>query len=232
MPVTDSAGALLGMVTIDDVFDIAEEEATEDIHRFGGTEAIEEPYLNISLKRMIQKRAIWLSVLFLGELLTASVMAYFEEEISKAVILALFVPLIISSGGNSGSQAATLVIRAIALHEITIKNWFFVLKREIMSGIILGSILGILGFMRVFIWGKYFGVYGEHWMLVGFTVSFALIGVVTWGTLMGGMLPILLKKIGLDPATSSAPFVATLVDVVGIIIYFSFAFLILKGTLL
>ncbi|NLT51919.1 MAG: magnesium transporter [Ignavibacteria bacterium] len=232
LPVTDSAGVLLGMVTIDDVFDIAEEEATEDIHRFGGTEAIEEPYLNISLKRMIQKRAIWLSVLFLGELLTASVMAYFEEEISKAVVLALFVPLIISSGGNSGSQAATLVIRAMALHEISIKNWFFVLKREIMSGIILGSILGILGFLRVFIWGKYLGVYGEYWMLIGFTVSFALIGVVTWGTLMGGMLPILLKKIGLDPATSSAPFVATLVDVVGIIIYFSFAFFLLKGTLL
>lgn len=232
LPVTDSSGVLLGIVTIDDVFDVAEDEATEDIHRFGGTEAIEEPYLNISLQKMIRKRAIWLSILFIGEMLTASAMAVFEDEISKAVILALFVPLIISSGGNSGSQAATLVIRAIALSEITIKDWWFVLKRELSSGLILGSILAIIGFFRIMVWESVFHVYGNHWMLVAFTVSFSLVGVVTWGTLMGGMLPILLKRIGLDPATSSAPFVATLVDVVGIIIYFSFAFLILKGVLL
>jgi magnesium transporter len=229
IPVTDYSGVLLGIVTVDDVIDVAEEEATEDIQKLGGTETLDEPYSTISVMRMIRKRAIWLSMLFIGEMFTASAMAYFQNEISKAVVLALFVPLIISSGGNSGSQAATLVIRAMALQEITIKDWLFVLRREIFSGLILGLILSIIGFIRIIIWQSSWNVYGEHWLLIGITVSLSLIGVVTWGTLMGGMLPILLKKIGLDPATSSAPFVATLVDVVGIVIYFSIALFVLRG---
>lgn len=232
LPVTDSSGILVGIVTVDDVLDVAEEEATEDFQKLGAVEALEDSYASIPLMQMIKKRAGWLSVLFVGELFTASAMGFFENEISKAVVLALFVPLIISSGGNSGSQAATLVIRALSLGEVSIRDWFFVMKREIISGLILGSILAILGFLRITLWQNFSGIYGPHWLPIAFTVSFALVGVVLWGTLMGSMLPLVLKKIGFDPAVSSAPFVATLVDVTGLMIYFSIALLLLKGTLL
>jgi len=181
---------------------------------------------------MIKKRVVWLTVLFVGEMLTASAMGFFEDEIAKAVVLALFVPLIISSGGNSGSQAATLVIRAIALGEVTLSDWWHIMKREILSGLTLGLILGAIGFLRIFLWASFSNIYGDHWLLIGLTVGFSLIGVVLWGTLSGSMLPFLLKRLGLDPATSSAPFVATLVDVTGLVIYFTFAILLLSGTLL
>ncbi|MHC1739382.1 MAG: magnesium transporter [Ignavibacteriaceae bacterium] len=232
LPVTDSTGILIGIVTIDDVLDVAEEEATEDIHKLGAVEALEEPYVDVTLWEMMKKRAPWLSVLFVGEMLTASAMSYFEHAISKAVVLTLFIPLIISSGGNSGSQTATLVIRSLSLGELKLKNWFFVFKRELYSGLILGGILGTLGFLRIMVWQSMSHPFGEYWLLLGFTVGFSLIGVVLWGTITGSMLPLLLKRIGLDPATSSAPFVATLVDVTGIIIYFSLAFLFLGGILL
>jgi len=232
LPVTDSSGILVGIVTVDDVLDVAEEEATEDFQKLGAVEALEDSYASIPMMQMIKKRAGWLSVLFVGELFTASAMGFFENEISKAVVLALFVPLIISSGGNSGSQAATLVIRALSLGEVSIRDWFFVMKREIISGLILGTILAVLGFLRITIWQNFSGIYGAHWLPIAFTVSFALVGVVLWGTLMGSMLPLLLKKVGFDPAVSSAPFVATLVDVTGLMIYFSIALLLLKGTLL
>ncbi len=232
LPVTDYSGVLLGIVTIDDIMDIAEEEATEDIQKLGGTETLDEPYSEVSLMTMVKKRGIWLAVLFMGEMLTASAMAHFEYAIEKAVVLAIFVPLIISSGGNSGSQAATLVIRALALKEINIKDWFFVLRREFFSGLALGLILAVLGFARIYIWQKATGIYGDQWYLVSITLGLSLVGVVTWGTVIGGTFPLLLKKLRLDPATSSAPFVATLVDVVGIIIYFSIASYILKDILL
>ncbi len=232
LPVTDNSGTLIGIVTIDDVMDVAEEEATEDIQKLGGVEALEEPYSTISLFKMLKKRAGWLSILFVGEMFTASAMGFFENEISKAVVLALFVPLIISSGGNSGSQAATLVIRALSLGEITVKDWWFIMRREIFSGLGLGTILAAIGFLRIIIWQSATSIYGDHWLLIALTVSFSLVGVVLWGTLSGSMLPLILKRLGFDPATSSAPFVATLVDVTGLIIYFSFALLILKGTLL
>lgn len=232
LPVVDASGFLIGIVTIDDVLDVAEEEATEDIHKLGGTEALEEPYIDTKLSDMVKKRGKWLVVLFIGEMLTASAMGFFEDQISRAVILTLFIPLIISSGGNSGSQAATLVIRAMSLGEITLKDWWRVMKREIFSGFFLGCILGAVGFIRIFLWTTYSNIFGEHWVPVGLTVSGALIGVVLWGTLTGSMLPFILKKLGADPATSSAPFVATLVDVVGIVIYFGFAILFLTGRLL
>ncbi len=232
LPVVDVKGVLLGIVTIDDVLRLAEEEYTEDIQKMGGTEALDEPYIDMPIQKLIQKRAGWLIILFLGELLTASAMAFFEDEIAKAVVLALFVPLIISSGGNTGSQAATLIIRAMALGEITIKDWWHVMKREIVSGFALGLMLGILGFLRVFIWTFFSDVYGIHWFGVGLTVGFSLIGVVLWGSLAGSMLPLVLKRLGFDPAVSSAPFIATLVDVTGLLIYFSFAILFLKGLLL
>jgi magnesium transporter len=232
LPVIDNYGILIGIVTVDDVFDVAEEEATEDIQKLGGVEALEEPYATMPFFSMIKKRVVWLTVLFVGEMLTASAMGFFEDEIAKAVILALFVPLIISSGGNSGSQAATLVIRAIALGEVTLKDWWYIMKRELLSGLTLGLILGTIGFLRIFIWTTFSNIYGEHWLLIGLTVGFSLIGVVLWGTLSGSMLPFVLKRLGLDPATSSAPFVATLVDVTGLVIYFTFAILLLSGTLL
>jgi magnesium transporter len=232
LPVVDSHGILIGIVTVDDVLDVAEEEATEDIHKLGGVEALEEPYSTMPFFSMIKKRVVWLTVLFVGEMLTASAMGFFEDEIAKAVVLALFVPLIISSGGNSGSQAATLVIRAIALGEVTLSDWWHIMKREILSGLTLGLILGAIGFLRIFLWASFSNIYGEHWLLIGLTVGFSLIGVVLWGTLSGSMLPFLLKRLGLDPATSSAPFVATLVDVTGLVIYFTFAILLLSGTLL
>jgi magnesium transporter len=232
LPVVDRAGMLIGIVTVDDVFDVAEEEATEDIQKLAAVQALEESYITISLFGMMKKRGSWLALLFFGEMLTASAMAMFENEISKAVVLALFVPLIISSGGNSGSQAATLVIRALSLGEITLKDWFHVFKRELITGLALGGLLAVIGFLRITVWEATSNVYGEHWLLIGFTVSLSLVGVVLWGTLSGSMLPFLLKKLKLDPATSSAPLVATMVDVIGLIIYFSLALFILKGTLL
>jgi magnesium transporter len=232
LPVTDFNGLLLGIITIDDIVDVIEEEDTEDIQKIGAVEAFDEPYLNISLVKMIKKRAIWLIILFLGEMLTASAMGFFNDELSKAVVLTLFIPLIISSGGNSGSQAATLIIRAMALGEVNWSNWWQVMKREIISGLTLGSLLGIIGFLRIVIWSQFTEIYGQHYFLLALTVSFTLIGIVIWGTIMGSMIPMFLKKIGKDPAVSSAPFIATLVDVTGLIIYFSIAFLILKGSLL
>jgi len=232
LPVVDNHGVLIGLVTVDDVMDVAEEEATEDIHKLGGVEALEESYSTISFKNMLKKRAGWLAVLFVGEMFTATAMGFFETEISRAVVLALFVPLIISSGGNSGSQASTLVIRALSLGEVTVKDWLSIMRREIIFGISLGSILAVIGFIRISVWQMTSHIYGIHWFLIAMTVSLALIGVVLWGTLAGSMLPIILKKFGADPAASSAPLVATLVDVTGLIIYFSIAILLLSGTLL
>jgi len=232
LAVVDDKNILLGIVTIDDVLWVASEEFTEDIQKIGGTEALDEPYLEVPLIKLFKKRIVWLVVLFLGEMLTATAMGYFEDEIAKAVVLALFVPLIISSGGNSGSQASTLIIQAMALGEITISDWWRVIRREIISGLLLGSVLGLIGFVRVVTWNSIFHTYGEHGALVGLTVGFSLLGVVIWGTVSGSMLPIVLKKLGADPATSSAPFVATLVDVTGLVIYFSMAYLFMQGILL
>lgn len=232
LPVTDSEGNLVGIVTIDDVLDVADEEATEDIQKFGGMEALEEPYLNTSLLQMVKKRSTWLVVLLLGEMLTATAMAFFEKEIARAVVLALFVPLIISSGGNSGSQAATLIIRAMALGEVTLLDWWRVMRREIFSGFLLGSVLGFIGFLRIAIWSSFTNIYGPHYLRIAIVVGLSLVGVVMLGTIAGSMLPFLLRRLGLDPATSSAPFVATLVDVTGLVIYFTVALAILKGTIL
>ena len=232
LPVLDDAGVMLGIVTIDDMLWILNEEHTEDIQKIGGTEALDEPYLDMPLLRLIKKRVGWLIILFIGEMLTASVMAYFEDEIAKAVVLAMFIPLIISSGGNSGSQASTLIIQAMALGELTIADWWRVMRREILSGIMLGSVLGLIGFIRILIWNSFFHTYGDHTVLIGLTLGVSLIGVVLWGTLSGSMLPLILKKAGADPASSSAPFVATLVDVTGLLIYFSVAYIFLKGILL
>lgn len=232
LPVTDSDGVLIGIVTIDDILDVAQEEATEDIQKFGGMEALDEPYLKIAFSRMVRKRAGWLVILFLGEMLTATAMGFFEKEIEKAVVLVLFVPLIISSGGNSGSQAATLVIRAMTLTEVTLADWWRVMRREVFTGLALGTILGTIGFLRISLWSAFSNMYGEHWLLVALTVGISLIGIVLWGTLSGSMLPFILRRAGLDPATSSAPFVATLVDVTGLVIYFAVAIVVLQGTLL
>lgn len=232
LPVVDSFGVLLGIVTVDDVLDVAEEEATEDIHKLAGVAALEEAYSSVSLFEMIKKRAGWLALLFVGEMFTATAMGLFEGEIQKAVVLALFLPLIISSGGNSGSQASTLVIRALSLGEISLKDWLFVIRREILTGISLGGILAAIGFLRISLWQLAGNAYGAHWILVAVTVSLALIGVVLWGTFSGSMLPFILKKLGADPATSSAPLVATIVDVTGLIIYFLVALLVLRGTML
>lgn len=232
LPVTDTTGVLIGIVTIDDVLDVAEAQATKEIQKIGGSEALDEPYMQIALWRMVRKRGGWLVILFLGEMLTATAMGFFEREIERAVVLALFVPLVISSGGNSGSQASTLVIRALALGEVRLRDWWRVMRREILSGLALGSILGTIGFLRISVWSAFSDIYGPHWLLVALTVGFALIGIVLWGTLSGSMLPFLLRRAGFDPAASSAPFVATLVDVTGLVIYFSVAALLLRGTLL
>ena len=232
LPVTDTKGVLLGIVTIDDVLKVAEAEATKEIQKIGGSEALDEPYMSITFWRMVKKRAGWLVILFLGEMLTATAMGFFEAEIEKAVVLALFVPLIISSGGNSGSQATTLVIRALALGEVKLMDWWRVMRREIFAGLALGSILGSIGFFRIAAWSQFSNIYGPHWLLVGLTVGVSLVGIVMWGTLAGSMLPFILRRAGLDPATSSAPFVATLVDVTGLVIYFSVGYVFLKGTLL
>jgi magnesium transporter len=233
VPVVDEGGHLLGIVTVDDVIDAIVREQTEDVQKFGGMEALDEPYMEISMMAMIKKRAGWLCALFLGEMLTATAMGHFEGEISKAVVLALFIPLIISSGGNSGSQATSLIIRAMALREVTLKDWWRVATRELPSGIVLGAILGAIGFVRIMLW-QWLGWYdyGTHHLLVAITVAVALIGVVTFGSLAGSMLPFILRRFNFDPASASAPFVATLVDVTGLIIYFSVAFVILRGTLL
>jgi magnesium transporter len=232
LPVIDDQGVLLGIVTIDDMLWIANEEHTEDIQKIGGTEALDEPYLDMPLLKLVKKRVGWLVVLFIGEMLTATAMGFFEDEIAKAVVLALFVPLIISSGGNSGSQASTLIIQAMALGEIDINDWWRVMRREILSGLMLGGILGLIGFIRILLWNSLFHTYGDHTFLIGITVGFSLIGVVLWGTLSGSMLPLVLKRLGADPATSSAPFVATLVDVTGLLIYFSMAYAFMQGILL
>jgi magnesium transporter len=232
LPVVDGQRRLAGIVTLDDVLDIAEEEATREIQRFGGLEALDDPYMSTPLSAMLRKRATWLIVLFVSEMLTATAMAYFEGEIAKAVVLAVFMPLIISSGGNSGSQAATLIIRALALGEVKLRDWFRVMRREILAGFLLGVILGTIGFIRIATWHTLWHSYGPHWALIGLTVACSLVGVVLWGVLTGAMLPFALKRLGFDPATSSAPFVATLVDVTGLVIYFSVAMGVLRGTLL
>jgi magnesium transporter len=238
LPVVDDNNILLGIVTIDDMLWVANEEFSEDMQKMGGTEALNEPYLDIPFFTLIKKRAGWLVLLFFGELFTATAMAYFSDELSKALILSIFVPLIISSGGNSGSQASTLIIQAMAVGEVYIEDWWRVMRREILSGLTLGGILGFIGYFRIALWhqlmsrGVIEDIYGEHWSLIGLTVGFSLMGVVLWGTLTGSMLPLVLKKLGADPAVSSAPFVATLVDVTGLIIYFSMAWVFLHGILI
>lgn len=232
LPVVDSRGILVGIVTVDDILDVVAEEATEDIHKIGGLQALEDPYLETGFFQMVRKRATWLSVLFVGETLTTSAMGRFEAEIARAVVLTLFVPLIISSGGNTGSQAATLIIRALALGEVGLRDWWRVMRREILAGLCLGSILGALGFVRIVVGAQFEPALAAHPELLGLTVALALIGVVLWGTLSGSMLPLLLHRMRIDPAISSAPFVATLVDVTGLVIYFSVAILILRGSLL
>ena len=233
LPVTNSNNVVMGVVTIDDVIDEAEEKDTKDMQQFGGLESLDLPYIKTPFFTLIRKRAVWLIILFLSEMLTATAMANFQEELDAAIVLSIFIPLIISSGGNSGSQAATLIIRAMALNEFTPKKWWYVMRREIFSGLMLGSILGIIGFIRIAIWQQlHIGDYGPYWYLIAITVALSLVGVVMWGTISGSMIPIVLKRLKLDPATSSAPFVATLVDVTGLVIYFSFAAIILNGTIL
>lgn len=224
LPVIDSGGILLGIVTIDDILWAADEEYSEDMQRMGGTAVLDEPYLDLPVYKLIWKRAGWLIVLFIGELLTASVMQYYEEQLAQVIVLALFLPLMISSGGNSGSQASTLVIQAMATGEVKLRDWWRVFRREIASGFSLGIILGTIGFFRIYIWHLIFpSLYGEHWIMVGSTVSLALVGIVMWGSLIGSMLPFILRRLGADPATSSAPFVATIVDVTGLMIYLTIA---------
>ena len=233
LPIVTEAGVLVGIVTIDDILDQIEQQNTEDIQKFGGMEALDVSYTQTSIVEMVKKRGFWLIVLFFSEMLTASAMGHFEDEIAKAVVLALFVPLIISSGGNTGSQAATLIIRAMALQEVGLKDWWYVMKKEIITGTLLGTILGAIGFLRIGIWHSIGLIdYGPHWLFVGFSIGVSLILVVLWGTISGSMVPFILKRMNLDPATSSAPFVATLVDVTGLIIYFSVAGLLLAGKLL
>src|SRR6266536_4009704 len=233
LPVTSDSNVLLGVITVDDVLDVEEEINTKEMQRFGGLESLDYPYVKTSFFSLIRKRAGWLIVLFLGEMLTATAMGYFDKEISKAVVLALFVPLIISSGGNSGLQAATLIIRAMAVKELSIRDWWYVMRREVTSGLTLGIILGTIGFLRITTWQQlHWYDYGAHWALLALTIFFSLIGIVMWGTLSGSMIPMALKSFKLDPAASSAPFVATLVDVTGLIIYFTIAAIISKGTLL
>ncbi|HEY9733839.1 MAG TPA: magnesium transporter [Drouetiella sp.] len=232
IPVVDAENRIQGIVTVDDIVDVVQEVATEDIQKMGGSEALGAPYLELSIGKMIQKRAGWLIALFLSEMLTANAMGYFENEIAKAVILALFVPLIISSGGNSGSQATTIVIRAMALGEVKLTDWWRVMRREIVTGLALGCILGIIGFIRVVVWQQIFHTYGPHYILIAITIGASLIGIVLWGALSGSLLPLLLRRVGFDPASASAPFVATLVDVTGIVIYFNIAATVLRGSLL
>jgi magnesium transporter len=232
VPVCDAEGRIKGIVTVDDIVDVVREEATEDIQKIGGTEALDAPYLEVGVMELVRKRAVWLTVLFLGQLLTATAMAYYEDEIARAVVLALFIPLIISSGGNSGSQASTLVIRALAVGEVTLRDWWRVFVRELGTSFALGLILGSIGLLRVVLWPSREALYGEHFVLIGFTVAVSLVWIVVWGSLAGSMLPFVLRRLGFDPASASAPFVATLVDVTGLVIYFSVATQILSGTVL
>jgi magnesium transporter len=232
LPVVNETGRMVGIITFDDIADAIREEATEDIQKIGGVEALEAPYLTIDFASLLKKRAGWLAALFLGEMLTATAMAHFQEEIAAAVVLALFVPLIISSGGNSGSQASTLVIRAIALGEVRLRDWWRVLRRELGAGLGLGAILGAIGLARILLWQAVGNVYGVHYFRIAATVGLSLVGVVLWGSVAGSMLPFMLRKAGFDPASASAPLVATLVDVTGLVIYFSIASVILHGTLL
>jgi len=232
LPVVDSEDKLLGMVTVDDMLDVQEEETTEEMQKLGAVEALDDPYMDVPLMELVRKRAVWLVVLFIGQMLTATVMGVFERELASALVLALFIPLIISSGGNSGSQASTLIIRALALGEITLRDWWRVMKREVASGLLLGAMLAFIGFLRIVIWAQFSDSYGPHYLFIGATVSAAVLGVVLWGTVSGSMLPLILRRFGIDPATSSAPFVATLVDVTGLIIYFTAAAVILRGTVL
>jgi magnesium transporter len=233
LPVTNEENVLMGVITIDDVLDEEEKKNTREMQKFGGVESLDYPYVKTPFISLVRKRAGWLIILFLSEMLTATAMGYFDKEISKAVVLALFVPLIISSGGNSGSQAATLIIRAMAVKELSLKDWWYVMRREILSGLTLGLVLGSIGFLRITAWQElHWYQYGPHWALLALTIFFSLIGIVMWGTLSGSMIPMVLKKFKLDPATSSAPFVATLVDVTGLVIYFTIAAFILKGTYL
>ncbi len=235
VPVVEQDGRVVGLVTVDDVIDVLVEEQTEDVLKLGGVEggALDMPYATTPVLSLVRRRATWLVILFLGEMLTATAMGFFEAEIARAAVLALFIPLVISSGGNSGSQATTLIIRALALREVTLWDWWLVMRREVLSGLLLGAVLGAIGFVRIAVWATVFGAYaGQPWPLIGLTVALSLVGIVMWGTLSGSMLPFVLKRVGLDPATSSAPFVATLVDVTGLVIYFSVAMLVLRGTLL
>jgi magnesium transporter len=233
IPVLDERGHVLGIVTVDDVIDAIVREQTEDAQKFGGMEALDEPYTQITFGRMIKKRAGWLSALFVGEMLTATAMAHYEGEIGKALVLSMFIPLIISSGGNSGSQATSLIIRALALREVSLRDWWRIALRELPAGLVLGMILGVVGIIRIIVWHKlHLYDYGPHWPLVAATIGGALVGVVTFGSLAGSMLPFLLRRLGFDPASASAPFVATLVDVTGLVIYFNVASLILRNTLL
>ncbi len=230
LPVVDGRGILLGIVTVDDVMDVAEEEATREIQKFGGLEALDYPYMATPLLEMVKKRASWLIILFVGETFTATALGYYEKELIRE--LAFFLPLIISSGGNSGSQAATLIVRALAVGEVKLRDWWLIMRREILSGLLLGTVLATIGFIRIALWSAFSDIYGPYWFLVALTVAISLVGVVMWGTLSGSMLPFLLKRLGFDPATSSAPFVATLVDVTGLVIYFNVALVVLHGTLL
>jgi magnesium transporter len=232
LPVVDSSDMLLGIVTVDDMLDIQEEVATEEIQKIGGMEALDTPYMETTVAEMIRKRAVWLIVLFVGEMFTASAIGFFEDELKKAVVLSLFVPLIMSSGGNSGSQSSTLIIRALALGEVALRDWWRIMHRELIAGAALGGMLGMLGFARITIWSQFTDAYGPHYLMLGLAVAIAVTGVVIWGTLTGSMLPLILRRFGLDPATSCAPFVATLVDVTGLLIYFSAAVLLLRGTIM
>ncbi|WP_437624954.1 magnesium transporter [Sorangium sp. So ce1151] len=232
LPVVDAEGRMKGIVTVDDIVDVVQQAATEDIQKLGGMEALDTPYMQTSMLAMVKKRAGWLSALFLGEMLTASAMGHYEEEIARAVVLALFVPLIISSGGNSGSQATTLIIRAMALGEVAVKDWWRIVRRELTAGLSLGVILATIGLVRILVWQAIFHTYGEHYREVAATVAVSLVGIVTWGTLAGSMLPFAIRRLGFDPASASAPFVATLVDVSGLVIYFNVAQLLLRGSLL
>ncbi len=232
VPVLDAQGRMKGIVTVDDIVDVVQEEATEDIQKAGGMEALDAPYFDVGIAAMVRKRGVWLVVLFIGEMLTATAMAHFQDEIARAVLLATFVPLMISSGGNTGSQASTLVIRAMALGEVRLRDWWRVVRRELVTGLLLGLILATIGFIRILVWQSVGHMYGPHYLLVALTVAFSLVGIVLWGTVTGSALPLVLSRLGLDPANSSAPFVATLVDVTGLIIYFTIAQMMLGGTLL
>jgi len=232
VPVVDSEGVMKGIITFDDIADVVSEETTEDIHKMGAIEALDVPYLKTNFVTMLQKRVGWLALLFIGEMFTASAMAFYENQIAKAIVLTMFIPLIISSGGNSGSQASTLVIRAMALGEVRLRDWWQILRREIAVGLTIGGILGVMGFFRVILWHSIWGMYGQHYLQVAGTVGLSLVGVICWGAISGSMLPFILRRVGFDPASASTPFVATLVDVTGLVIYFSIASSLLAGRLI